>query len=85
MYLHWGRFIELKLKLMGSLGGLNAAESCEIGDGVQVVERLGSDNNDAIRSSGYVTNSHGVFWVDECQWYVSEFKPTSTINLLNNR
>lgn len=75
----------LKLKLMGSLGGLNAAESCEIGDGVQVVERLGSDNNDAIRSSGYVTNSHGglLGGITTGMPVVCRvgFKPTSTINL----
>ena len=75
----------LKLRLMGSLGGLNAAESCEIGDGAQVVERLGSDNNDAIRSTGYVTNSHGglLGGITTGMPVVCRvgFKPTSTINL----
>jgi chorismate synthase len=68
---------------MGSLGGLHAAQSCEVGDGIQVVSRLGSENNDPIRRAGYRANSHGgliggittgmplVFRVG--------FKPTSTI------
>lgn len=74
----------LKVRIMGALGGLNAVQSCEVGAGVSVIERLGSENNDPIRSSGYVANSHGgliggmttgmplVFRVG--------FKPTSTIN-----
>ena len=73
----------LKVRIMGSLGGLNAAQSCEIGDGVGVAGRRGSENNDPIRSSGYRGNTHGgliggittgmplVFRVG--------FKPTSTI------
>jgi chorismate synthase len=73
----------LKLRSMGSLGGLNAVQGVEIGAGFQVVERLGSQNNDPIRCSGYQGNSHGgllggittgmplVFRVG--------FKPTSTI------
>lgn len=73
----------LKLRLMGTLGGLNAAQSVEVGAGVEVIDRLGSQNNDPIRGHGYVRNSHGgliggittgmplVFRVG--------FKPTSTI------
>jgi len=74
----------LKLRIMGALGGLNAVQAVEVGAGKEVVERLGSQNNDPIRSHGYVRNSHGgliggvttgmplVFRVG--------FKPTSTIN-----
>tara|TARA_R110002049_G_scaffold2750_2_gene21648 strand:+ start:503556 stop:504806 length:1251 start_codon:yes stop_codon:yes gene_type:complete len=74
----------LKARIMGTLGGLNAVQSCEVGAGCDVIERLGSENNDPIRSGGYVTNTHGgliggittgmplVFRVG--------FKPTSTIN-----
>lgn len=74
----------LKYRVMGALGGLNAVQSCEAGDGIAVIERLGSENNDPIRSDGYTANSHGgllggittgmplVFRVG--------FKPTSTIN-----
>jgi chorismate synthase len=74
----------LKVRIMGSLGGLNAVQSCEVGAGAAVVERLGSENNDPIRHRGYVSNTHGgliggmttgmplVFRVG--------FKPTSTIN-----
>ena len=44
---------------MGSLGGLHAAQSCEIGDGLEVAARRGSENNDPLRSQGYQANSHG--------------------------
>ena len=59
-------------------------QSCEVGAGVEVISRKGSENNDPIRSTGYVGNTHGgliggittgmplVFRVG--------FKPTSTIN-----
>src|SRR5690606_38964734 len=47
----------LKVRLMGTLGGLNAAQSCEIGAGREVVERRGSENNDPIRRTGYQRNS----------------------------
>jgi chorismate synthase len=49
----------LKLRLMGALGGLNAARSCEIGSGLEVVGRRGSENNDPIRRTGYQSNHHG--------------------------
>jgi len=49
----------LKIKLMGVLGGLHAAQYCEMGDGREVVARRGSENNDPIRQGGYQTNSHG--------------------------
>ncbi|MBN1218440.1 MAG: chorismate synthase [Anaerolineae bacterium] len=49
----------LKLRLMGSLGGLHAAQFCEVGAGVEVVQRHGSENNDPIRRAGYQANSHG--------------------------
>lgn len=49
----------LKLRLMGSLGGLHAVQSCEIGDGAAVVSRKGSENNDPIRRTGYQSNTHG--------------------------
>ena len=74
----------LKVRLMGALGGVNAAESCEIGAGVDVIERLGSENNDPIRSTGYVSNSHGglLGGVTTGMPLVCRvgFKPTSTIN-----
>ena len=75
----------LKLRLMGTLGGLHAAQSVEMGDGIAVVSRRGSENNDPIRRAGYQRNSHGgliggissgaplIFRVG--------FKPTSTITL----
>ncbi len=74
----------LKVRLMGALGGLNAAQSCEIGDGFQVIERRGSENNDPIRSSGYQQNSHGglLGGITTGMPLVCRvgFKPTSTIN-----
>lgn len=49
----------LKLRLMGTLGGLNAVQGVEIGAGFAVVARRGSENNDPIRAAGYQANSHG--------------------------
>jgi chorismate synthase len=73
----------LKVRLMGSLGGLNAAQSCEIGDGVEVIGRLGSENNDPIRRAGYQKNSHGglIGGITTGMPLVCRvgFKPTSTI------
>ncbi len=73
----------LKIRLMGALGGLNAVQSCEVGDGVEVISRKGSENNDPIRSSGYQTNSHGglIGGVTTGSPLVCRvgFKPTSTI------
>lgn len=73
----------LKIRLMGALGGLNAVQSCEVGDGVEVISRKGSENNDPIRSFGYQTNSHGglIGGVTTGSPLVCRvgFKPTSTI------
>ncbi len=73
----------LKVRLMGALGGLNAVQSCEVGDGGAVVSRRGSENNDPIRSSGYQTNSHGglLGGITTGSPLVCRvgFKPTSTI------
>jgi chorismate synthase len=49
----------LKLRLLGSLGGVNAARACELGAGFDVSHRQGSENNDPIRSTGYQSNHHG--------------------------
>jgi len=49
----------LKLRLMGALGGLHAAVSCEIGSGSQAVSRRGSQHNDPIRGWGYAADRHG--------------------------
>ncbi|MCL4832344.1 MAG: chorismate synthase [Caldilineaceae bacterium] len=73
----------LKVRLMGALGGLNAVQSCEVGDGAAVVARRGSENNDPIRSSGYQANSHGglLGGITTGSPLVCRvgFKPTSTI------
>jgi chorismate synthase len=74
----------LKARLMGTLGGLNAVQACEIGAGSKVIERLGSENNDPIRSHGYTSNSHGglLGGITTGMPIVCRvaFKPTSTIN-----
>ncbi|MEE2938423.1 MAG: chorismate synthase [Planctomycetota bacterium] len=74
----------LKLRLMGSLGGLHAVQGCEIGDGFQVVQRRGSENNDPVRSTSYASNHHGglLGGVTTGMPLVCRvgFKPTSTIN-----
>ena len=73
----------LKMRLMGSLGGLHAAQSCEIGDGIGVVSRRGSENNDPIRGQGYQANSHGglIGGISTGMPLVCRvgFKPTSSI------
>jgi chorismate synthase len=73
----------LKVRLMGSLGGLNAVQACEIGAGMEVAARLGSANNDPIRYTGYQRNSHGglIGGVTTGMPLVCRvtFKPTSTI------
>ena len=75
----------LKMRLMGSLGGLHAVQACEIGAGSDVAERLGSDNNDSIRRDGYTSNSHGglIGGITTGKPLVCRvsFKPTSTIAL----
>jgi chorismate synthase len=74
----------LKVRLMGALGGLHAVQSCEVGDGRQVIIRRGSENNDPIRQAGYQSNSHGglLGGVTSGMPLVCRvgFKPTSTIN-----
>ena len=74
----------LKARLMGTLGGLNAVQACEIGAGSKVIERLGSENNDSIRGQGYTSNSHGglLGGITTGMPVVCRvaFKPTSTIN-----
>ncbi len=73
----------LKLRLMGSLGGLHAAQACEIGDGAAVAGRAGSANNDPIRATGYAANSHGglIGGITTGNPLVARvaFKPTSSI------
>ena len=75
----------LKLRLMATLGGLNAVQGCEIGDGFSVTGRTGSENNDPIRSDGYQSNTHGglIGGITTGKPIVARvaFKPTSTIHL----
>jgi chorismate synthase len=73
----------LKLRLMGALGGLQAVQACEVGAGTHVASRLGSENNDPIRHTGYQTNHHGgliggITTGMPLAFRVS-FKPTSSI------
>jgi len=78
-------FQSLKLRLMGSLGGLNAVQACEVGAGFEAAGRRGSENNDPIRRSGYRGNHHGgmIGGVTTGMPLVCRvgFKPTSTIAL----
>lgn len=75
----------LKLRLMGTLGGLHAVQACEIGDGAAVAGRLGSENNDPIRAAGYAGNTHGglIGGITTGNPLVGRvfFKPTSSIAL----
>ena len=74
----------LKVRLMGSLGGLNAVRSVELGAGTDVIGRRGSENNDPIRGGGYQSNNHGgmLGGITTGMPIVCRvgFKPTSTIN-----
>ena len=45
--------------LADAMMGLNAVKAVEIGDGVLSARTLGSENNDAIRSSGFESNHSG--------------------------
>jgi len=45
--------------LADAMMGLNAVKAVEIGDGVISARSLGSENNDAIRSSGFESNHSG--------------------------
>ncbi len=73
----------LKYRLMGSLGGLHAVQSCEMGSGQASVERKGSEHNDPIRRQGYVSNHHGGLLggitTGSPLIFKVGFKPTSTI------
>jgi chorismate synthase len=73
----------LKVRLMGSLGGLNAAQFCEVGAGAEIVARRGSENNDPIRRTGYQSNNQGgmIGGITTGLPIVCRvgFKPTSTI------
>ena len=73
----------LKLRLMGSLGGLHAARSCEVGVGQEAITRQGSENNDPIRRDGYQSNHHGGMLggitTGNPLFCRVGFKPTSTI------
>ena len=83
----WGDplYHSLKARLMGTLGGLNAAEAVGIGDGFEVGKRRGSENNDAIRGDGYQTNAHGGLiggiTTGRPVTATVTFKPTSTIHM----
>ena len=74
----------LKARIMGTLGGLNAVQSCEVGAGIDVIRRRGSENNDPIRKTGYTSNSHGGLIGGMTTGMPLVFrvglKPTSTIN-----
>ena len=75
----------LKVRLMGSLGGLHAVRAVELGAGSAVAGRLGSENNDPIRESGYAGNNHGGLLggltTGNPLYLQVTFKPTSTINI----
>tara|TARA_B100000674_G_C37942396_1_gene963230 strand:+ start:230 stop:1237 length:1008 start_codon:yes stop_codon:yes gene_type:complete len=57
----WGEptYEKLDARLAYALMGLHAVKAVEIGDGVSVVGRLGSENNDELTPEGFKTNSSG--------------------------
>lgn len=52
-------YYKLDAVLADAMMGINAVKAVEIGDGVLSVSLKGSQNNDAIRASGFVTNHSG--------------------------
>ena len=57
----WGEptYEKLDARLAYALMGLHAVKAVEIGDGINVVSRLGSENNDEITPQGFKSNSSG--------------------------
>ena len=52
-------FDKLDAELAKALMSIGGVKGVEIGDGFEVAAKLGSENNDAMRSSGFVSNSAG--------------------------
>lgn len=52
-------YYKLDAKLADAMMGINAVKAVEIGDGILSTSLKGSQNNDAIRESGFVTNHAG--------------------------
>ena len=52
-------YYKLDAVLADAMMGINAVKAVEIGDGVLSAKVLGSQNNDAIRADGFVTNHAG--------------------------
>ena len=52
-------YYKLDAVLADAMMGINAAKAVEIGDGLQSVQYSGSENNDAIRNSGFESNHSG--------------------------
>ncbi|MEE2923953.1 MAG: chorismate synthase [bacterium] len=57
----WGEptYEKLDARLAYALMGLNAVKAVEIGDGINVVGRFGSENNDELTPEGFKSNSSG--------------------------
>ena len=76
-------YYKLDAVLADAMMGINAVKAVEIGDGLQSAGRLGSENNDPIRSSGFESNHSGgilggISNGDEVRLNVY-FKPTPSI------
>lgn len=52
-------YYKLDAILADAMMGINAVKAVEIGDGILSASMLGSQNNDEIRNSGFVTNHSG--------------------------
>jgi len=50
---------KLDAKLAEAMMGINAAKAVEIGSGAESARLKGSENNDAMRKSGFITNNAG--------------------------
>jgi chorismate synthase len=52
-------YYKMDAVLADAMMGINAVKAVEIGDGISSASKLGSQNNDQIRSSGFETNHAG--------------------------
>ncbi|MEA3512483.1 MAG: chorismate synthase [Campylobacterota bacterium] len=52
-------YYKLDSKLADAMMSINAVKAVEIGDGINSINLTGSQNNDAIRNDGFVTNHSG--------------------------
>ncbi|CAL4318660.1 chorismate synthase [Buchnera aphidicola] len=86
-------FDKLNAELAHSIMSINAVKGIEIGDGFNVIEKLGSNSRDAINKKGFLTNYSGgiLGGISNGENIIikTAFKPTSSIKIpissINNK